>query len=168
MRYIGSIIFLAFIALLVFGAIEFKESSSYYNYRAKAENFIQYIKEWFKVKKHNAELTYDLPSAVGRGSVQSQNVSSVRKPPLSLMLVRTKLESFFPDNFVKELDQQDWNNIFRLIYEPVSEQQGNFEVKRYLSQDEIEQELIYQYRFPFARFQRQHWDYFWNVVLRNG
>ncbi|MCF7871010.1 MAG: hypothetical protein K9L95_02635 [Candidatus Omnitrophica bacterium] len=168
MRYIGSIIFLAFIGLLVFGAIEFKESSSYYRYRAKAENFIQYIKEWFKVKKHNVKLTYDIPLPAGAGSVKNQDTASIRKPPLSLMLVRTKLENFFPDSFVKELDQQDWDYIFSLIYEPVSEKQGDFEVKRYLSQEEIEQELIYQYRFPFARFQRQHWDYFWNVVSRNG
>ncbi len=168
MRYIGSIIFVAIIALFVFGAIEFKDSSSYHLYRARAENLIQYIKQWVRVKKHNIRMTYDVPSPQEEWMTGEQDATAVRKLPMSLLVVKTKLENFFPDKFVRELDQSDWNYIFNLVYEPIYDQQGDFKVKRYLTQEEIEQELINSYSFPFSYFQKQHWDYFWSILLGNG
>lgn len=168
MRYVGTIIFLALIALLVFGAIQFKDHPYYNLYRTKATNLIQYIKQWIGVKKHNISMTYDLPSPKEEWMTGDQEAIASRKPPMSLLVVKTKLENFFPEKFTKELDQSDWNYIFDLIYEPVYDQQGDFKVKRYLTRGEIEQELTYQYRFPFSYFQKKHWDYFWSVVLGNG
>ncbi|MFO8053367.1 MAG: hypothetical protein R6U54_05385 [Candidatus Omnitrophota bacterium] len=166
MRYLSTIIFLAIVALIVFGAIQFKDSPFYQTYRTKAENFIQYIKRWGQVKKHNIKMTYDVPSPKEEWMDNEQEVASDRKPPMSLLVTKTKLENFFPDQFVKKLDQSDWDYIFNLIYEPIYDQQGDFKVKRYLTQSEIERELIHSYEFPFSYFQKQHWDHFWNVVLK--
>lgn len=178
MRYIGSIIFVAIIALFVFGAIEFKDSSLYHIYKTKSTNLIQYIKQWIDVKKHNMRVTYHLPTPKEKWMVNKESVSDAqwqinedeyipgRTPPLTLLVVKTKLENFFPERFVKELDQDDWDYIFDLIYEPIEEKQGDFMVKRYLTQKEIEQELIYQYKFPFSYFKDQHWNYFWQIVYR--
>jgi hypothetical protein len=168
MRYLGTIIFLAIIALIVFGAIQFKESPSYQTYRTKVENFIQYVKQWVGVKKHNIRMTYNVPAPKKEWMTGGQEVTADRSPPLSLLVIKTKLENFFPDQFVKTLKQDDWDYIFSLIYEPVYEQQGDFKVKRHLTREEIEQDLIYNYNSPFSYFKKQHWDYFWNIVLRNG
>ncbi|MCF7874072.1 MAG: hypothetical protein K9L84_03365 [Candidatus Omnitrophica bacterium] len=168
MRYLGTIIFIAVIALLVFGAIAFKDSPFYQTYRNKAENLIQYIKRWSQVKKHNIKMDYDIPVPKEEWMTGKKEVIHPRKPPMSLLVAKTKLENFFPDQFVKTLNQDDWDYIFNLIYEPISDKQGDFTVKRYLTKAEIEQELVYQYKFPFSYFRDQHWDYFWKIVLKNG
>lgn len=167
MRYLGTIIFLAIIALIIFGSIQFKDSPLYQTYRTKAENLIQYIKRWGQVKRHNMKIDYSIPAPREEWMTGEQEVISSRNPPMSLLVAKTKLENFFPDQFVKTLKQDDWDYIFSLIYEPVSEKQRDFTVKRYLTKEEIEQDLIYQYDFPFSYFRQQHWDYFWDIVLRN-
>lgn len=162
MRYLGSILFLGLIALLVFGAISFRDSPHYHAYRERATGVIDYLRQWVRVKRHNIEISHRWPTSDRPDPEQGV---LRRSPPTSLLLVRTKLEEFFPPEFLRTLHEDDWDYMFSLIYQPVDDRQGDFVVKRYLTQEEIEQELIYQYSFPFSYFERIHWSYFWETVL---
>jgi hypothetical protein len=155
MKYAGSIISLLVVALLVWGAIEFKDTPAYYSFKAKLDNVFQKIVQYVQVTKHN--IMFD--------------VSSERKPPATLIDKEAKLQAFlYPaSEEFQRFDDKDWQQFYaylwNLIYGATEEEQGSFEIKRHRSKDEIEEQLIHDYPDPFSRLQRQHWNYFWNITL---
>lgn len=155
MKNINVIISLLVVALLIWGAIEFKDTPTYYSFKSKVDNVFQHIVQYVRVTKHN--IMFD--------------ISSERNPPVSFIDKEAKLQAFlYPASEVfQKFDEQDWQQFYaylwNLIYGSTDEEQGSFKVKRHRSKDDIEEQLIYDYPDPFARLQPQHWNYFWSITL---
>lgn len=148
MRYVVSIILVLLIVSLGIGIVQFKDSLAYYSAKGKIAGFFQYITQFIKVKKHNISLEF----------------SPERTPPITFIEHETKLKLFLSDFFGK-FSQSDWQEFWALFYQPIEEEQEGFMVKRYRSQEEVEDYLSYEYPQPFSHFQKQHWSYFWSIVL---
>lgn len=149
MRYVVSIIFLLLVVSFALEIRNFKDSSAYYSVKARLANFFQNVTQFVKVKKHNIFV----------------ELFPERKRPITFIKQETSLKMFLPD-FFGEFSYADWQKFWVLFYEPMKEKQQGFIVKRYRSKEEVEEYLAYRYSEPFSHFQKQHWDYFWSIVLQ--
>lgn len=147
MKYFINIIAIIVVVLLVLGAIQFKSSDTYYYLKSRVEYFFQRAKNYVEVKKHNIGM----------------ETAPKRKAPLTFIVQEETLRRYIPHVFGK-FDQQEWNEFWGLIYEPIKEKQGFFKVKRYRSKSEIESYLKNHYPDPFTRFRESNWYDFWNIA----
>jgi len=154
MSFINVIFSLLLLAAIVFGLVKFKESDSYYSIQDKVEDITEGAGNFVKSRAHNIYVDF----------------SRDRQRPLTLVDKESKLQEFLPQVFgyapIGEFDQEAWNDFWNLIYDPVTEKNENgFMAKRYLSKEEIEQELKASYQI-FNHFQRMHWDFFWEIISK--
>ena len=155
MKNINVIVSLLVIGLLIWGAVEFRDTPTYYSIKSKVVNAFQYAMQYINVKRHNIAV----------------EVFPERKPPTTFIDKEAKIQAFlYPaSQEFQKFDDQDWRQFFaylwNLIYGSTQEEQGDFKVKRHRSKEEIKEELIYDYPDPFSRLQPQHWNYFWNITL---
>lgn len=150
MKYFVNIIALILLALVVFGAIIFKESDTYYRWRNQTLAFFDRAEKFINQRKANIALETKPP----------------RKRPLTFIEQEEILSAYIPNVF-GNLSQEDWTRFWDLIYKPISPGKGNFIQKRYLSKDEVERYLIDNYPDPFLNFSREYWHDFWQIARVN-
>lgn len=144
-RYKGSILAWIFVAILVWGAIQYKSDPGFIACRARVT---QPISNYITVKKHNIGFDF----------------SPQRTPPLTTVKQEAALLSFLPGVF-NDFGYQDWQEFWSVIYGPIEEQEDSFKVKRYRTKEEMERYLRSRYGEPFSSFSKDNWDAFWNIAL---
>jgi len=147
MKYLVNIIAIIVIALLIWGAIEFKKSNTYYSFQRGLSNFSQRVKNFINVKKHNIGM----------------DISPPRKVPLTFIDKEAALQEYLPEVFQK-FDAQEWKEFWALIYTPIEEKQGRFTVKRYRTREEVESVLKDRYPNPLAYFRENYWYELWSIA----
>ena len=147
MKYIINIIAIVVIALLVFGAIEFKKSNAYYGLQRNIGNLTQTVKNYINVKKHNI----------------SMETAPPRQTPLTFIDKEAALEQYLPEVFAS-FSEQEWRSFWALVYVPIKEKQGKLTVKRYRTQEEVQSILKKRYSNPFSYFDSNYWYEFWSIA----
>ncbi|MDD3296397.1 MAG: hypothetical protein PHU64_03455 [Candidatus Omnitrophica bacterium] len=146
MKYISNIIAIAIIAGLVYAAVQFKQSDAYHNLRLNADNFFKRADTFVKVRKNNI----------------SMEIAPVRKRHISMLEVQANLENWMPQVF-GALGDEDWRQFWDFIYEPISEKQGGFTVKRYHTRQEAESYL--KNKYPDLSYLRENdWSEVWGIA----
>jgi hypothetical protein len=118
-------------------------------------------------------LRRDWSDFVGAVDVGFSNLSyrfwPERRPPITLAERQIALVAYMPEPFEK-FTADDWNDFWSLIYGvyPLDDTGNDRLPKRVrnLDAEEVKQELVVRYPFPFQHFQEEHWKYFWQIVLK--
>lgn len=147
MKYILNILVIILLVFAVRGVIEFKKSSEYRSIKSKVNRSLDPIKEYVEVKKHNINIENN-PG---------------RKSPVTSIEKEERLKMLLPDVF-GEFSRKDWKNFWSFIYKPVANKEEGISKKQFRSKEEIKSYLLSQYP-SFSRFQSDHWNYFWEIVL---
>lgn len=145
---ISTLITLLIIYVVIMSVIEFKKSPRYSNLENKVQQSVKYAKDFSEITQQNIGIDFDPP----------------RKPPLSFLEKETKLGNFIPQIF-NNFSLDDWQDFWAVIYNPIKEKKGSFTVKRYRTEKEIEEYFKSKYPDPFAKMQKEHWDYFWKIIF---
>ncbi|MCK4912383.1 MAG: hypothetical protein KAS05_01530 [Candidatus Omnitrophica bacterium] len=148
MKYLKNIIGIAVIILLALAVINFHKIKELNFLKSNANVWRESVKQKIGIYKHNLSFTF----------------APERKRPLSFLSREAKL-IHLAKNVFGQFDPGEWTELWNLIYDPVEEGQGDNLVKRYQTQEEIEYYLKYTYPNPFSYFQKEHWNYFWNIVF---
>ena len=150
MRYIGNLIAIAIVVILIIGLINFRNTDTYQNLKRSSSRPIQIVKQGIEVFKHNIGFTF----------------SPQRERGITMVKKEVQLIGLVPD-FFGDFGRKDWDNFWNVIYEPVKEKQGLYEVKRYRSKAEIRSYLVSNYYGVFSNLNDNQWKYFWEIVLSN-
>lgn len=148
MKYIKNLIGIAVVIVLALGIINFHKIDRLNSLKSTISSWFGFTKQRVDVFKHNLSFT----------------LAPGRKRPLSFLNREAKLIHLAKDVF-GQFDPSQWDDFWKLIYDPVEESQGSLKVKRYRSQEEIEYYLEDTYFNPFSYFKKEHWDYFWSIVF---
>jgi len=145
MKYLVNVLTIAVIALLVWGAVRFKETSSYSLMRYRIDSFFGRVSNFVESKKKSIGVSYSPP----------------RKPNAVTMIEReAKLREFAPWVF-EEWSPEEWNQFWALIYETIDDREDGVRVKRQRTRREVEGYLEGRYSDPFASFTDGDWNEFW-------
>lgn len=91
-----------------------------------------------------------------------------RRRPFSLVRQETELKLLLPDPFV-DLSAEEWQGFWELVYgnigTEITENPRMPIIRRQFTLPELEEQLLSRYPV-FKRFQPQHWQEFWSIVLR--
>lgn len=150
MKYIINLIAIILLAAIVFGVIKFKDSDLYYDWKYKTKGLTKEVSEFVKARKQSVAM----------------EISPERKRPLTFIDREEQLRIFVPTVF-EGFSQQEWDNFWDYIYEPITDTSGKYPLKRQRTQEEIMSVLRNKYPKPFADFKDEHWFYFWQIVFGN-
>ena len=148
MKYIGNLIAIAIVVFLIVSVINFKKTDTYQELKARSSQPIQVLKQGVEVFKHNLGFTF----------------SPQRERDVTMVQKETQLIELAPDIF-GGFGQKDWKDFWNVIYEPIKEKQGLYEVKRYRSKAEIRSYFVGNYYSGFSNLNQNQWKYFWEIVL---
>lgn len=92
-----------------------------------------------------------------------------RHRPFSLLEKETELKLYIGEPF-KSFTREDFNEFWHLIYgtfpKDIPDREGLPRKTRQLTSDEIAFELMSLYPQPFAYFKSEHWQTFFDIVLK--
>jgi hypothetical protein len=143
MKYIVNIIVIVLIVALFFALIQFKKGETYGSIHSKISQFFSQL---INITKQNIKM----------------QTAPQRKPRLTNIEIETGLIGYMPEVF-GNFNELDWQNFWALIYEPIKEKKGFFQVRTYRTKDEIEKILAKRYP-KFVDFTEDQWKSFWDVV----
>jgi len=93
------------------------------------------------------------------------------KKPLSTYAAEEKLTTYFAQEFAS-FNRADWDKFWNFIYGThVTDDYGKDfypKRKRQLTKRELEQALAKEYPMPFSYFNKEHWNAFWQDVVKYG
>lgn len=145
MKYIGNIIAILVVVVIFLALLQLKKDE---NFNAFLDRIKLYFSELFRITKHNIKM----------------EVSPKWKPKKLSIETESALINNFPEIFL-DFTQKDWENFWKIIYQPKKEKQGWFEVMRYRTKEEIEEALKKNYP-QFEDFSEKKWRFFWEECLR--
>ena len=148
MKYFKNLIGIALIIILALAIINFHKIERLAFFKATIGSWFGITKQRVDVFKHNLSFTF----------------APERKPPLSFLTREAKL-SHLAKNVFGQFSSSQWDDFWSLLYGSIKEEQGGSMVKRYRTQDEIEDYLKHNYSNPFRYFKKEHWDYFWSIAF---
>ena len=130
MKYITNLIAIGIVALLVFGAMQFKKSNAYVTLRWRLESFFQRSKNFVEARKRNIR----------------EEMKPARERPITFIQIQGELQNWMPDVFLEEFTDRDWAYMWNLIYKPDRIREGIFYKYRYKSRSEVEAILRSQHQ----------------------
>lgn len=149
MKYFINLIAIILIVAFTFWILNSSNSPNIVRARMKIGEYMDNVKEYLKIKKHNINIIYDR-----RSKRYSRPLVTVGRESL--------LKRYLPDVF-KNFSRKDWDEFWSLIYEPVDEEQGKYIVKRYLTREEIKD--ILKSRFVvFSYLSDAYWNIFFDII----
>ena len=93
------------------------------------------------------------------------------KKPLSTYAAEEKLVIYFPEPFGNS-SRGDWDKFWEFIYGThVTDEYGKDffpKRRRQLTKKELEEVLVKEYPVPFSYFKAQHWQEFWQEIVKYG
>ena len=148
MKYFKNLIGIALVIILALIIINFQKIERLDSLKATIGSWRGITKQKVDVFKHNLSFAF----------------APERKPPLSFLGREAKL-SHLAKNVFGQFSPSQWDDFWSLLYGSIKEEQGGSMVKRYRTQDEIEDYLKHNYSNPFRYFKKEHWDYFWSIAF---
>ncbi|MFA7676876.1 MAG: hypothetical protein WCY34_01765 [Candidatus Omnitrophota bacterium] len=146
MKYLSNLIAIVIIVGLVYAVVQFKQSDTYYNLRSKTDSFFRRADTFVKVRKNNI----------------SMEMAPSRKRHISMLEVQANLENWMPQVFGAFSDG-DWQQLWDFIYQPISEKQGGFTIKRYHTRQEVESYLKNEYP-DLSLLRENDWAEVWGIA----
>ena len=147
MKYITNFIAIGVVALLVYGAIKFKQSDAYFAMRWHVASFFQKTKNFVEIKKQNIR----------------EEIKPSRKRPLTFIQIQGELENWMPEVFQNQFTDSDWEMMWNLIYVPDKVNDGGFEVYRYKTRGEVQSILRYEHT-NLSYLKDNDWWELWSIA----
>ncbi|MDD5195033.1 MAG: hypothetical protein PHQ96_05095, partial [Candidatus Omnitrophica bacterium] len=148
MKYFVNILAALVVLLIILSAISRTQNPKDAPFGKGWKKFTQWAGDFLKAKEHNL----------------SMEVSPTRHRKISFIEQEERMRLFAPDLFAN-FNENDWQEFWELIYKPVDDKQGGFTVKRYRSQEEIQEILIQRYPNPFSYLSKEYWRIFWQDII---
>ncbi len=147
MKYLTNLIAIGMVALLVFGAIKFKDSNAYNTLRWHIGGFVQKGKNFVEVRKRNIR----------------EELKPSRNRPITLIQAQGELENWLPEVFLEEFSDQDWAQMWDLIYTPEKVKEGGHTVYRYKTREEVQGILRYEH-LGLSYLKDNDWWELWGIA----
>ncbi|MBU1113420.1 MAG: hypothetical protein KKH93_06060 [Candidatus Omnitrophica bacterium] len=146
MKYFYNLLAIGVVAFLIWGAIQFKESSSYTTFRWHLGNFFSKTKNFIEVRKHNIK----------------EELKPARKRPLTFIQIEAELTNWAP-NALAGFTDADWAYLWELVYTPLKVSEGGYKVYRYRSRQEV-QSILRDKHYSLSVLRDNDWVEFWSIA----
>jgi hypothetical protein len=148
LRYLVNILAIILVALVIYFVIEFKNKNDTFPFKERITGIYNEFLKFINIEKANMNISTTTPS---------------RKIPLTFIRREEALRQFNPDLFAN-FSEREWGKFWALIYEPIDEKQGRFNVKRFRTRQEVENILTKRYPTILEYFKESQWQEVWTAA----